>query len=91
MSESIVAEPDIFVDNAEEDNFDNIVPSVSVSSTANPAPKKKKRRPPPALIPIEEVAEVCCSEFDGSIAFRSLLKLNCRFSRRSRKGGSLCS
>ena len=50
MSESIVAEPDIFMDNAEEDNFDNVVP--------DSAPKKKKRRPPPALIPIEEVAEV---------------------------------
>lgn len=62
MSESIVAEPDIFVDNAEEDNFENIVPSASVFATADPAPKKKKRRPPPALIPIEEVAEVCCSE-----------------------------
>ena len=58
MSESIVAEPDIFVDNAEEDNFDNIVPSVP-----DPAPNKKKRRPPPALIPIEEVAEVRCLKF----------------------------
>ena len=57
MSESIVAEPDIFVDNAEEDNFDNIVPSVP-----DPAPKKKKRRPPPALIPIEEISEVRCLE-----------------------------
>ena len=53
MSESIVAEPDIFVDNAEEDNFENIVPTA-----IDPVPKKKKRRPPPALIPIEEVAEV---------------------------------
>ena len=62
MSESIVAEPDIFVDNAEEDNFENIVPSASVFATADPAPKKKKRRPPPALIPIEEVAEGRCLE-----------------------------
>ena len=55
MSESIVAEPDIFMDNAEEDNFDNVVPS-NVPDAAQK--KKKRRRPPPALIPIEEVAEV---------------------------------
>ena len=52
--ESIVAEPDIFVDNAEEDNLSNVAPSVPEAA----APKKKRRRPPPSLIPIEEIAEV---------------------------------
>ena len=49
-----MAEPDIFVDNAEEDNLSNVAPSVPEAA----APKKKRRRPPPALIPIEEIAEV---------------------------------
>ena len=52
--ESIVAKPDIFVDNAEEDNLSTVAPSIPKAA----APKKKRRRPPPALVPIEEIAEV---------------------------------
>ena len=55
FGERIAVEPDIFVDNAEEDN------NVDVADPADPPPKKKKRRPPPDLIPIELLPEVIFS------------------------------
>ena len=103
FGERIAVEPDIFVDNAEEDsNFDAAAPAA-----ADPPPKKKKRRPPPPPMPIESLPEVRSSPLLSQILVRtppnllpvfqlthwshcSLAVCTCSFRIRHYKGVSPC-